>query len=190
MSIEREVMTAARTRGVRLSAAGPVRWLTPRGHLDPIVQQAAPSEVLDTLDDVHRALGGNRRALARKQIGANRPDLVVVATGQIVEIDEIQHFTGARQTALGRYSTASMLGFSVSDYRSLIESWRARAESVFTRLWSPDFDFAGGRRAQRAYADALVDLLAPVFTGLPVVRVPAPDADVDSAVDRLVLLTA
>lgn len=185
MGIEREVMTAARDVGLRLSAGGPMPWLTPRGHLDPIVQREAPTPVLDVLDEVHRALGGDRYALSHKQIGAPRTDLVIASTGQIVEVDEVQHFTGARWAALQRYTSGTALGFSVTDYRSLIDSWRARAEAVFTRLWSPDFDFAGGRRAQRAYSDALIDLLAPVFTGSPVLRLPVPDADVGSAVDRL-----
>lgn len=173
-----------------MSAGSPVRWLTPRGHLDPLVQREAPPDVLETLDSVHRALGGDRLALARKHTGSFHPDLVVATTGQIVEVDEIQHFTGARHATLQQYAPGASLGFSISDYRALIESWRARAEAVFTRLWSPDFDFAGGRRAQRAYADALLDLLAPVFTGMAVLRLPVPDSDVRSAVDRLIPLLA
>ncbi len=188
MGIERDVLSEARLHGVRLSVGAPLRWLTPRGHLEPLVQREAPAEVLETLEEVHRALGGNRQALARKHSGELRPDLVIATTGQIVEVDEVQHFTGARQTTLQRYAPGCALGFSISDYRNLIDSWRARAEAVFTRRWSPDFDFAGGRRAQRAYADALVDLLAPVFTGLAVVRLPVPDLNVDAAVGRLVAL--
>ncbi len=190
MGIERDVLSEARALGVRLSAGAPVRWLSPRGHLDPLVQREAPAEVLETLDEVHRVLGGDRLALARKHTGELRPDLVIASTGQIVEVDELQHFTGARQTTLQRYATGCSLGFSINDYRTLIDSWRARAEAVFTRRWSPDFDFAGGRRAQRAYADALLDLLAPVFTGLAVVRLPAPDANVATAVGHLVAVAA
>lgn len=188
--MEREVLAATRSQGVRLSSGAPVRWLTPRGHLDPLVQREAPAEVLETLEDVHRALGGNRQALARKHTGSYCPDLVVASTGQIIEIDEVQHFTGARQATLQQYASEFTLGFSINDYRALIDSWRARAEAVFTRLWSPDFDFAGGRRAQRAYADALLDLLAPVFTGMAVLRLPVPDSDLRSAVDRLIPLVA
>jgi hypothetical protein len=56
---------------------------------------------------------------------------------------------------------------------------------VFTKRWSADFDFAGGRRARRAYEDALRDLLTPVFTGLPLLRLAAPDRDTGAATDQL-----
>ena len=184
-----DVVNEARSRGIRLSVAPSMRWLTSRGHLEPIVQHEAPAEILETLEELHRDLGGNRQALARKHSAAPRPDLIVPSTGQIIEVDDVQHFTTARQATLRWYAPSVPVGFSISDYRSLIDSWRARADAVFTRLWSPDFDFAGGRRAHRAYADALLDLLVPVFTGLPLVRLAVPDGDVRTAVDRLALAT-
>jgi hypothetical protein len=189
MTMDRDILTEARRRGLRVSVAPSMRWLTARGHLDPIVQREAPPDVLETLEELHRSLGGDRQALARKNAAPLRPDLIIPTTGQIVEVDEVQHFTSARQSSLRWYSPTFVLGFSVTDYRSLIDSWRARADAVFTRLWSPDFDFAGGRRAQRAYADALLDLLTPVFTGLPLLRLAVPDSDVNAAVDRLTFAT-
>jgi hypothetical protein len=186
MPFDTEVLAAARHSGVRLMLGSPLRWLTPRGHLDPYVQSHASAEVLDVLDDVHASLGGNRRALARKVGPAPTPDFVVEASGQLVEIDEVQHFTAARKLTLGRYPTRVPFGFSLDDYRTLIETWKAKAHSVFTARSSADFDFVGGRHAQRAYYDAVKDLLAPTFTGLAVLRLPAPDRDVDAAVGALV----
>ena len=187
MSLERDVLNEARSRGLRLSNAPTMGWLTPRGHLDPIVQRGAPGDGLGALHDVHRSLGGNRHALARGRGVALRLDLMIPSTGQLVEVNEVQHFTGARQASLRRYPPSFAAGFSIADYRTLIESWRVRAEAVFTRRWSPDFDFAGGRRAQRAYGDALVDLLAPVFTGAPVLRLAVPDGDIGRPVDHLMV---
>ena len=62
-------------------------------------------------------------------------------------------------------------------YRTLIDTWKAKANAVFTRQWCPDFDFSGGRRAHRAYFDAVKDLLAPTFTGQQLVRIPVLDRD-------------
>lgn len=189
MGLERDVLAGAAERGLRLQPGVTHRWLTVRGHLDPFVQREAPAEALEALDDVHDVLGGDRRALARRRSGSLRTDLVVCSTGQIVEVDELEHFTSARMTSLAAYPMRRF-GFSIDLYRDLIETWKARANAVFTQRWSPDFDFVGGRRAQRAYHDALRDWLAPAFTGLPIVRLAVPDGDVDAALDQLMLALA
>ena len=77
-------------------------------------------------------------------------------------------------------------GFSIDYYRALIDTWKAKANAVFTRQWSPDFDFSGGRRAHRAYFDAVKDLLAPTFTGYQLVRVPVLDRDAAGAARAVV----
>jgi hypothetical protein len=180
VSLERDVMAAARECGTRLVPGRPLPWLTSRGHLEPRVQRDAPGDVIDLLDDIHRLLGGNRAALAHRHADDVRPDLIVADTGQLLEVDELQHFTAARRQTLACYPAKLSFGFSIDDYRALIDTWLAKAHAVFTRRWSPDFDFCGGRRAPRAYQDSVKDLLAPVFTGLPVLRVPVPDRDVDA----------
>jgi hypothetical protein len=150
------------------------------------VQRHAPTETIDTLDDLHAALGGNRRALARRSDAPLRAGLLSSSAGQLVEVDDVEHFTTDRLRSLSLYPMSTTFGFDLDVYRALIETWRARAAAVFTRRWSPDFDFAGGRRAERAYQDALRDLLTPIFTGLPLLRIASPDHDVRSAADRLV----
>jgi hypothetical protein len=185
MGLETAILVETRARGAGLRVGNSLRWLTVRGHLDPVVQREAPAEVVEALEQLHSSLGGDRRALARKKMGSIRPDLIVASTGQLVEIDEVEHFTMARLTTLAAYSPRIPFGFSIDDYRSLIETWKAKANTVFTQRWSPDFDFVGGRRAQRAYYDALKDWLAPTFTGLPVLRVAIPDGDVRAASGRL-----
>jgi hypothetical protein len=185
MGLETAVLTEARARGINLRVGSSLRWLTVRGHLDPIVQREAPTEIVEALDELHSSLGGNRRALARKQTGLIRPDLVVATTGQLIEVDEVEHFTNARLATLNGYSSKIPFGFSIDDYKELIDTWKAKANAVFTQRWSPDFDFVGGRRAQRAYYDALKDWLAPTFTGHPVLRLAVPDGDARSAASRL-----
>ena len=181
MGIERDVIVIGRECGTHLVPGQPLRWLSSRGHLDPVVQREAPGDVIDLLDDIHRMLGGSRSALAHRTVADVRPDLMVAATGQLVEIDELQHFTSARRQTLALYPATLAFGFSIEQYRALIDLWIAKAHAVFTRRRNPDFDFNGGRRAQRAYEDALKDLLAPVFTGLPVLRLAMPERDLGAA---------
>ncbi len=180
MGIEYDVITESRGLGSRLTMGGPLRWLTTRGHLDPLVQREAPADVLATLDVIHRDLGGNARLLAAKHAQPLGVDLFGPG-GQLIEIDEVQHFTSARRDSLRWYpgvtSLGFTLGFSIDQYRSLIDLWKAKANAVFTRQLSPDFDFQGGRRAQRAYFDAVKDLLAPTFTGAALVRIPVLDRE-------------
>lgn len=177
MALDRDIQTCARSRGLLLAAAPPARWLTERGHLNPIVQRDAPVAVIDALDELHAALGGDRRALARGRDVPVRPGLVVAGTGQIVQVDDIGHLTSDRLASLAFYPAGARIGFSLEQYRAVIETCRERAARVFTKRWSADFDFAGGRRARRAYEDALRDLLVPIFTGLPLLRIAAPDPD-------------
>jgi hypothetical protein len=177
---EAAVLTAARADGIDLRPAASASWLTAQGHLNPLVRHHAPTDVVDALDEVHASLGGDRRALARLHNAPIRTGYTIGAT-QRVEIDDVGHFTSARLTTLGCYPAGASFGFSLDLYRSLIETWKERAASVFTRRWTADFDFAGGRRARRAYEDALLDLLVPVFTGRPLVRIASPDGDAGAA---------
>ncbi len=187
MSLDHDVMAAARGRGLDLAAAPALPWLTDRGHLAPTVQREAPIEVIDRLDALHASLGGDRRVLARQSTAPQRVGLVVRTSGQLVAVDDVGHFTADRLASLEAYPSNNVLGFNLDHYRQLIEAWRDKAAAVFTKRWSADFDFAGGRRAHRAYMDAVADLLTPIFTGLPLVRLALPDRDVIVAVDRLAL---
>jgi len=176
VAFEYDVIGEARRRGTRLTVGAPLPWLSTRGHLDPLVQREAPSELLDVLEDVHRELGGNLSVLASRPIRHEQTDLAT-ANGQLIELDDVQHFTTARWQSLRLYPQMQSLGFSIDSYRSLIETWKTKANAVFTRQWWPDFDFSGGRRAHRAYFDAVKDLLAPTFTGHQLLRVPVLDRD-------------
>lgn len=113
------------------------------------------------------------------------PDLVHVPTGCLIEVDEVQHFTTAREAALDLYPSGVPLGFDVREYLALVGQWRAKADAAYAHRTSSDFPQAGGRQAQRAYNDSLRDLLAPTFTGHPVVRIPVPGRSMDGAVQLL-----
>jgi hypothetical protein len=180
VGFEYDVIEAARQDATRLVVGTPQHWLTTRGHLEPVVQREAPAETLALLDVIHRALGGNARALARTTSRPLATDLMG-PNGELIELDEVQHFTAERRKTLGWYPNLATFGFSLDAYRNLIDAWKARANAVFTRQWSADFDFQGGRRAHRAYFDAVCDLLAPTFTGMQLVRVPVVDHNARAA---------
>ena len=89
-------------------------------------------------------------------------DAVMVLTdgrSVIVEVDEVQHFTPPRARSLALYPNNVLTGFDR-------EVWRRRSEVAtklrgagFGRPCPPLFPGQGGRHLQRAYRDALADLL-------------------------------
>jgi hypothetical protein len=178
-----------REQGLVTRPATTQRWLTTRGHLNPVVLTHAPGHVIDALDGLHASLGGDRRALSSMPDTALRADLAL-STGQHVAADDVAHFTRDRLLTFDHYPVATPIGFSLETYRQLIDAWRQRAAAAISRRWSPDFDFAGGRRARRAYDDALRDLLTQIFTGMPLARVVWPDHDPVRTAEQLGLRLA
>ena len=179
----RDLASAA---GIPLEFGRPVPWLSGQGHTNPIVTAGAAPELVMALAALHGTLGGSHAALAAKRAGnPPTPDLVHTSTGCLIEVDEVQHFTSARLQTLALYPPVR-IGFDVAEYRSLIARFRAKGDKAFTHRVAVDFPRPGGRQAQRAYNDALRDLLAPTYTGHPLIRIPVPDRVFDhSALDRL-----
>lgn len=90
---------------------------------------------------------------------------------RIVEVDEVQHFTPPRAVTLGLYPPGAVTAFDR-------ETWRARSAEVtklrgggFGRPTPPLFPDPGGRHLQRAYRDALADLLPTVHGWEPTLRI-------------------
>lgn len=165
----------AAAEGIELELGRPMSWLSGRGHHNNLVQRDAPLALIALLADIHRGLGGLDDVLAAKRVGnPPTPDLVHVPTGCLVEVDEVQHFTTARETTLRQYPRDLRVGFDVDEYFALIAEWRPKADAAYAHRVSSDFPQAGGRQAQRAYNHALRDVLAPTFTGHPVIRVAVP----------------
>ncbi len=179
------VLDLALKAGLPLAKGRAVSWLSGRGHLNPAVTDA-PRAALTALASIHRFLGGDAGALAGKKPGnPPTPDLVHTETGCIIEVDEVQHFTTARLLTLDHYPDGVALGFDPDEYRRLIQRWRVKADAAFAHRTSADFPERGGRQSQRAYNDALRNLLAPVYTGLPAIRIPVPDSSPSAAFGRL-----
>jgi hypothetical protein len=151
-----------------------------------LVQQLAPKPVIAALSKMHAALGGDAEKLATKTAsGSPTPDLVHQELGCIIEVDEVQHFTSARLRSFDFYRADVRLGFDVRAYIDLCVIWRGVGDKAYAHKVSRDFPHRGGRQAQRAYNDALRDLLAPTFTGYPVIRIPVPDRSLRDAIETL-----
>jgi hypothetical protein len=185
-STETGVFTLARKAAIELEPGAALPWLTNRGHLNPVVAGVVPETTLAILSSIHQRLGGDESLLAAKRGGSSpRPDFVLASASLIVEVDEIQHFTSDRLATLELYPRNAELAFDVAEYRALIEQWSAVADNYRAAKPAVDFPHAGGRRAQRAYFDAVRDLVAPSF-GSQVLRVPAPECNAAIAAGRLV----
>jgi hypothetical protein len=159
-------------------------WLSNHGHLDPAVASAAGKDIVAVLADIHARLGGNRDRLAAKRRQELRPDFIHAERCLIIELDEIQHFTTDRGLTLDRYPSGAEVAFDVNSYKELVRTLRAQADRYRQAKPASDFPFAGGRRAQRAYLDAVRDLVAPAH-GWNLLRVPAPSRDPARAAEHL-----
>lgn len=133
---------------------------------------------------MHARLGGDELLLRAKAERPLNPDFVL-PNGQLVEVDEIQHFTSDRLLTLEHHPTGASLGFDRGTYRELCDHHHGTADRYRADKTATDFPFPGGRRAQRAFLDAVRDLIAPYLTGHPVLRVPAPECDAVVAFARV-----
>lgn len=86
---------------------------------------------------------------------------------RLVEIDEKQHFNQFRVMTLQLYPKGKRLGFPKDIW--LAESHRRVARAG--RAAAPLFPMPGGRHRQRAFRDALADLLPPLYDYAPTLRI-------------------
>jgi hypothetical protein len=186
LGLHHPLLAQARAAGIPLSLGKEVDWLSGRGHLADSLQGVVPTDLLTVLATIHQQLGGNAALLASK-IGGQQPlpDLIHDELGCVIEVDEVQHFTTTRARTFDLYPETVRLGYSLTDYRGLVRQWNKRGDGAFAHNTASEFPNPGGRQAQRAYNDALRDLLAPSFTGHPVIRIAAPDRNLGNALAQL-----
>lgn len=98
---------------------------------------------------------------------------------QVLEIDEREHFTAARAVTLAHYPPDTPLGFSR-------KVWAERCETLagqepgggLAKPCPPLFPGEGGRHRQRAFRDALADLVPPEHGWHRTVRISDSEASV------------
>lgn len=178
----------ARSAGFDLRPEVSMPWLTPVGHLLPLVQAEVPRDVLKALDTVLAALSGDPERLQAKTRGRTAADFVLDPDGFHVEYDEVQHFTTARSKSLAEYPDSSDVVFSPDDYASVVRRWAANGDKAFAHKEAAEFPGRYGRQRQRAYLDAFRDLVSPYFEGGPLLRIAAPDDNHRDAAVRFAAL--
>jgi len=167
---EQEVLAAARADGITFERAI-VPWINRRGHFG-LPERAA--QALPVLEAIFTALGGIAKTQSSKTLTPLRGDFLDPTSGTFVEVDESQHFTSFRLVALDLYPPDAELGFDREEYRDLCAAWAHRSDRYRANKAAVGFG-DGGRQRQRAYNDALRDLVVPLMGHPPVVRLAAPD---------------
>ena len=180
--LQREVEALAIARGLEIRRGDTFDWLSGLGHAEPAAQNAPP-EVLERLAQIHAALGGDDTRLRGKRRQPAPVDFTLPGS-TIIELDEIQHFTSARRHSLDLYESIEH-NLDVDRYRELCGRYSSEADRYRRTKEARDFPFPGGRSAQRAYLDAVRDLMAPAF-GHRVIRIPAIVGGADAAVAELI----
>lgn len=168
---QRAYGAAAARDGVGL-VPGSVPGLTDLGHLgiDPAL---AAHRHLRTIFDL---LGGDPHDL---ELGAHRSltmDWLLPDSQLVIEVDESQHFTSDRLVSLEAYPPDAGVCFSIDEYKQLCRILRGGSDKYRVAKEARGFRRNGGRRAQRAYFDAVRDLGAPT-QGWRVFRVAAGHGD-------------
>jgi hypothetical protein len=111
---------------------------------------------------------------------------VIEQTAMSVVVCEETGDDSERLVSMNHYEDMRV-DLDVPGYRALVANFRAVADKAWAAKAAADFPFAGGRRAQRAYLDAVRDLLAPVF-GYRLLRIAAPEGSTAIALGRLRVL--
>jgi hypothetical protein len=104
----------------------------------------------------------------RRQVDAI---LVVGGESRILEVDETQHFNRFRALTLRRYACQVPLAFPAPAWIAAGEAKKRLEGGGFGKPRPPLFPEDGGRHQQRAFRDALADILPGEHGWLPTVRV-------------------
>lgn len=162
---------AAARDGIQLEAAK-VPWINQRGHYALPLRAAEVAG--PALEAIFQALGGQSAGQAGKRVTALPGDFYHAPTGTFIETDETQHFTSFRLRTLELYPQGVALGFDKSLYTNLCGQWAPTADKYRAAKDATGFG-PGGRRRQRAYNDALRNLVIPAMSHPPVIRIPVLD---------------
>ncbi len=125
-----------------------------------------------TIDKIFKSLNGDINANQTKRSVAL--DCDAYFGGQynfIFEFDEFQHFSSSRLKTIENYPTGLKVNFDLANWKKLCQTHKEKADNYRKTKTTTDFNFVGGRTAQRAYLDCFRDLL-PEIQGLnPTLRI-------------------
>ena len=101
-------------------------------------------------------------------------DGIIQLKGQaprIIEVDEYQHFNIHRSATLRRYPRTVLLAFDRRQWIAWGDHVTRLTTSFYGKPRPPLFPEGGGRHRQRAFRDALCDLLPPLYGYAPTLRI-------------------
>lgn len=155
-------------------------WLNQRGHFGLL---EVAGQAFGPLHEIFLDLHGDSETQSAKRPIALPGDFIHPPTGTMIEVDEVQHFTTFRLQTFAHYPQDVSLDFDSDEYVDLCRKYCRTADKY--RLDKAASGFGpGGRQRQRAYNDALRDLVIPAMGKPPLIRIPAPDGNGAAAFKR------
>lgn len=127
----------------------------------------------DRVQAIYADLTGLTLPEVMRSVERRTVDAVLLVPGQspcILEVDERQHFNEFRTLTLHRYMDEP-LGFDREAWLAASRAKRQLEQGGFARPMPPLFPGPNGRHRQRAFRDALCDLIPPLHGFAPTLRV-------------------
>ncbi len=124
------------------------------------------------IQNIFTALGGDIESNQSKRTQFLKCDAYISGKYNcIFEFDEFQHFSSSRMKTFEYYPTDLDVNFEIAEWKSLCQKYASKADKYRASKTTKDFNFSGGRTAQRAYLDCFRDLLPEVNGLQPTLRI-------------------
>ncbi|MBP9150639.1 MAG: hypothetical protein KBF73_00005 [Flavobacteriales bacterium] len=125
-----------------------------------------------SIDRVFQSLNGDANANQTKRTTGLECDAYFGGEFNFIfEFDEFQHFSSARLRTFDSYPNELRLNFDKEEWKRACTIHKNRADKYRRSKTTTDFNFDGGRTAQRAYLDCFRDLLPEIHGLKPTLRI-------------------
>ena len=125
---------------------------------------------LSLIDHIFKTLEGSSQV--NKKVQLLRCDAYFGGSFNFIfELDELQHFSTARLKTCELYPSDLQIAFDIQKYQLYCQMYHEKADKYRRSKTTVDFNFIGGRTAQRAYLDCFRDILPPLHGLNPTIRI-------------------
>ena len=129
-------------------------------------------EHFNSIDQIFNTLGGDILANRKKRTDPLRADAYFGGRYNFLfEFDELQHFNSPRLAALELLPSDIDTNYNVDNWIALCKKHNVDADRYRKSKTAVDFNFPGGRTAQRAYLDCFRDFLPTKHKLNPTLRI-------------------